>query len=152
MKYFANKGLFIREVSKNTYVIEDVLGNSSSSFTSSEEDLNATTLSLANVIRLIKTNVTTDFDFHDFSDFGWNKLEKYYISQIDASLLDTLLDSEEKNRYHRISVTFPIGYVDSSYTGASKEILEFIHNNFLKKCNKKKLYRCRRRLKYFFSH
>lgn len=136
MKYFASKGLFIREVSNNTYVIEDVLGNSSSPFTSSEEDLDATTLSLANIIRLIKTNVITDFEFPDFSDFGWNKLEKYYISQIDASLLDSLLDSEEKNRYHRISVAFPIGYVDSSYTDASKETLEFIHNNFLKQCNK----------------
>mgnify|MGYP003678170962 FL=1 len=80
MKYFASKGLFIREVSNNTYVIEDVLGNSSSPFTSSEEDLDATTLSLANVIRLIKTSVITDFEFPDFSDFGWNKLEKYYIS------------------------------------------------------------------------
>ena len=44
MKYFASKGLFIREVSNNTYVIEDVLGNSSSPFTSSEEDLDTITV------------------------------------------------------------------------------------------------------------
>lgn len=141
MKYFASKGLFIREVSNNTYVIEDVLGNSSSPFTSSEEDLDATTLSLANVIRLIKTSVITDFEFPDFSDFGWNKLEKYYISQIDASLLDSLLDSEEKNRYYKIAVIFPIEYINNAscgygYANGSKENLEFVHNNFLKQCNK----------------
>ncbi|WP_440463716.1 hypothetical protein [Psychrobacter sp. ASPA161_6] len=135
MKYFASKGLFIREVSNNTYVIEDVLGNSSSHFTSSEEDLDSTTSSLANIKRLIKASTFTDFESPDFSDFGWNKLERYYITQIDNSLLDSLLNSEEKNRYHRISVTFPIGYIDTSYTDASKETLEFMHNNFLKQCN-----------------
>lgn len=135
MKYFASKGLFIREVSNNTYVIEDVLGNSSSTFNSSEEDLDAITSSLANTKRLIKASTFTDFEFPDFSDFGWDKLEKHYISQIDDSLLGYLLNSEEKSRYHKISVTFPIGYIDSSYTDASKETLEFMHNNFLKQCN-----------------
>ena len=133
MKYFASKGLFIREVSNNTYIIEDVLGNSSSHFTSSEEDLDTITKSLANTQKL--TTVCIESEFPNYSDFGWDKLEKHYLTNIDYALLHCLLSPDEQKHHHQVIGLLPLGYLECGYGDGSKNILELIHQNSLKHYN-----------------
>ena len=131
MKYFASKGLFIREVNNNSYVIEDVLGNSSLPFTSIEEDLNEVTKSLANVQKLTTVSLTSEFP--DYSDFRWNEFEVHYLIKIDQALLDCLFNPDEKEYYQQIISLLPIGYLECGYGHGSKYILELIHQNSLKR-------------------
>lgn len=95
MKYFASKGLFIREVSNNTYVIEDIFGNSSLSFNATEENLDIVTKTLANIQKL--TTVAIAAEFPDYSDFRWDELENHYLININHALLGCLLSPMNKN-------------------------------------------------------
>lgn len=131
MKYFASKGLFIRKFDNNSYVIEDMFGNSSLSFTSTEKDLNEVTKSLANIQKLITVSINSEFP--DYSDFRWDELKIHYIINIDQALLGCLLNPDEKEYYQQIISLLPIGYLECGYGHGSKYILEIIHQNSLKR-------------------
>ena len=83
MHYFASKGLFIKKVNDTSYIIEDVFGNKTSPFISKEEDLDQVTHTMANIQKLVKVGIASEFP--DYSDFEWNKLE--YYSQFKIKLL-----------------------------------------------------------------
>ena len=135
MHYFASKGLFIKKIDSSRYVIEDVFGNKTSPFISKEEELDQITQSIANIKKLVKVSIASEFP--DYSDFKWNKLEYYYIAHIHYALLGCLLNNDEKEFYHKIIGLFPIAYLDCGYGDGSKPILEKIHQDFLRKCNNK---------------
>lgn len=131
MKYFASKGLFIREVSNNTYVIEDIFGNSSLSFNATEENLDIVTKTLANIQKL--TTVAIAAEFPDYSDFRWDELENHYLININHALLGCLLSPGEQEYHHQIVSLLPIGYLECGYGNGSKHILELIYQNSLKR-------------------
>ncbi len=133
MMYFANKGLFIRKLDENSYVIQDVFGTCSLPFQSSEEELDESSNNIANVHKLVTIGV--DSEFPDLSDFRWNELEHYYIAHIDYAFLASLMNREEIERYHSVIGLFPVGYLDCGYGDSSKHALEFIHSSFKKLCN-----------------
>ena len=136
MHYFASKGLFIKKIDDTSYIIEDVFGNKTSPFISKEEDLDQVTQTMANIQKLVKVGITSEFP--DYSDFEWDKLEYYYIAHIHYALLGCLLNNNEKERYHKIISLFPIAYLECGYGDGSKSILENIHQEFLKQCNHEK--------------
>lgn len=136
MHYFASKGLFIKKIDDSNYIIEDVFGNKTSPFISKEEDLDQVTQTIANIQKLVKVGITSEFP--DYSDFEWNKLEYYYIAHIHYALLGCLLNKDEKERYHKIISLFPIAYLECGYGDGSKSILEKIHQKFLKQCTHEK--------------
>ncbi|OUS14698.1 hypothetical protein A9Q88_12900 [Gammaproteobacteria bacterium 50_400_T64] len=133
MVYFASKGLFIRKLENETYVIQDIFGNSSLPFNSNDEDLDGVTSSIAKVKKLVTVDV--DSSFPDLSDFRWSELEYYYIAHIDYALLGCLLNRGEIEHYRSIMGLFPVGYLECGYGDGSKAILEDIHNKFIKSCS-----------------
>lgn len=133
MMYFANKGLFIRKLDGNSYVIQDIFGTCSLPFQSSEKELDENTNRIAKVHKLVTIGV--DSEFPDLSDFRWNELEHYYIAHIDYAFLACLINREEIESYRSIVWLFPIGYLEYGYGDSSKFALEHIHSNFKKLCN-----------------
>ncbi|EGQ8919481.1 TPA: hypothetical protein ACQYCV_001418 [Vibrio parahaemolyticus] len=133
MMYFANKGLFIRKLDGNSYVIQDVFGTCSLPFQSTEEELDEKSNNIAKVHKLVTIGV--DSEFPDLSDFRWNELEHYYIAHIDYAFLACLMNREETERYHSVIGLFPVGYLECGYGDSSKYVLEHIHSSFKELCN-----------------
>jgi len=101
-------------------------------FNSSDEELDEVTNSIAKVKKLVTVDI--DSEFPDFSDFRWNELNNYYAAHIDYALLGCLLDRDEVKYYHSMMELFPVGYLECGYGDGSKRTLEYIHNEFIKRC------------------
>lgn len=134
MVYFASKGLFVREIGCERYVIQDVFGNCSLPITCDLERLDRETHKVANVTKLVSLGV--DAEYPDLSDFLWNDLESHYVAHVEYSFLRFLLSDQEKNRYHSVVYAFPVAYLELGYGDGSKSTFEFIHNQFSNLCKR----------------
>lgn len=138
MLYFANKGLFIRQLEQEKYVIQDIFGNSSLPIYTSADDLDEKTTRTASIKKLISVQTSTEFP--DLSDFLWQRLEYYYITHIDYALKSYLMSKSELEHYNKIIYIFPIAYLECGYGSGSRITLELVHSEFKKFfiCNQEK--------------
>ncbi|WP_019029477.1 hypothetical protein [Colwellia piezophila] len=134
MHYFTSKGLFVKSISNDRYVIEDIFGTCSIPFNSSIDKLDENLKKIANVQKLVSLGVT--YKFPDLSDFNWENLEYYYVAHIHYSFLNSLLEQSEKDRFQSVMGIFPIAYSDCGYGEGSKQTLELIHNQFKEFCSR----------------
>ncbi len=132
MMYFANKGLFIREIYDDLYVIQDALGTCSMPFKANKRNLDEKTIAIANVHKLVTTEISSEFP--NYSDFKWDELEKYYCCHLDNSFLACLVNKDELKRYWSTLNYIPIAYLECGYGDGSKSVLEHIHTNIQKLC------------------
>lgn len=128
MTYFASKGLFIRGISNDRYVVEDVFGNCSLPFESTLQELDKKTEKIANTRRLI--NVDSANEYPDYSDFRWDDLEYYFVAHIGYSLHSHLMDEHERKKYELAAPLMPTAYLDWGYGDGFKSSLESIHKKF----------------------
>lgn len=133
MNYFTSKGLFVRNINKDRYVIEDIFGTCSMPFEASKDRLEETLKSNWNLEKLVTLGIVQRFP--DFSDLQWENLEYYYIANIDYSFLSSILKPEEKERFQSLMGLFPIAYNECGYGDGSKEIFESIHTKFKESCS-----------------
>lgn len=135
MIYFTSKGLFLRKVDQERFVVEDIFGTCSVPFKAHEGNLNET-LKYWNIEKLVSLNVINKFP--DYSDFQWHELEYYYIAHISYSFLNSILYPAEKERYQSLTELFPLAYSECGHGEGSKETFELIHNWFRDECINKK--------------
>jgi len=133
MNYFTSKGLFVRNISNDRYVIEDIFGTCSMPFDTTEDRIDEILKNNWNLQKLVTLGVTHQFP--DLSDFQWQDLEYYYISHIDYSFLNSILAPAEKDRFQSLLGLFPLAYSECGYGEGSKEIFESIHNQFKEVCS-----------------
>lgn len=133
MNYFTSKGLFVRNISKDRYVIEDIFGTCSMPFDATEDKLDEAIKNNWNLQKLVTVKVAHQFP--DFSDFQWKDLEFYYIAHIGCSFLNSILAPAEKERFHSLIGLFPQAYSECGYGEGSKEVFESIHNQFKEFCS-----------------
>lgn len=69
MNYFTSKGLFVRDISKDRYIIEDIFGNCSMPFDAAEDKLDETLKNKWNLQKLVTLGIAHQFP--DLSDFYW---------------------------------------------------------------------------------
>lgn len=133
MNYFTSKGLFVRNISKDRYVVEDIFGTCSMPFETPEDKLDETLKNNWNLEKLVTLGVINKFP--DLSDFQWQDLEYYYIAHIDYSFLNSILAPKEKERFHSLMGLFPLAYSECGHGEGSKDIFETIHNQFKEACS-----------------
>lgn len=133
MHYFTSKGLFVRSISKDRYVIEDIFGTCSIPFNSSKDKLDENLKTIGNVQKLVSLGVTHKYP--DLADFNWEKLEYYYVAHIHYSFLNSILEQPDKERFQSVMGMFPLAYSDCGYGEGSKQIFESIHNQFKESCS-----------------
>lgn len=133
MHYFTSKGLFVRSVDNDKYVIEDIFGTCSIPFNSSKEKLDENLKQMANIKKLVTLRVTSEFP--DLSDFNWSDLEYYYVSHIHYAFLNSILEHSCKEHFHSVMAYFPIAYTECGSGAGSKQNLELIHNEFKESCS-----------------
>ena len=130
MRYFANKGLFIRAIGNSKYVIEDVFGNCSLPIYSELENLDEKTLEIANIHKLVSDAI--DSEFPDLSELGGHEVDYYFNSHINYSFSRFLLAADKLNEYNSKIYIMPIAYTEFGYGDGSKSAFETIHSNILK--------------------
>jgi len=133
MYYFTSKGLFVKSIAKDRYVIEDIFGTCSMPFKTTQDKLNDVLKNNWNIQKLVSLGVTNNFP--DLSDFDWQTLEYYYVAHIHHSFLNSILNSVEKDRFQSIVGMFPLAYSECGYGEGSKETFELIHNQFNQSCS-----------------
>lgn len=133
MNHFTSKGLFVRSISKDRYVIEDIFGTCSMPFDTTEDKLDEILKDNWNLHKLVTIGVTHQFP--DLSGFQWQDLEYYYIAHIDYSFLNSILAPVEKERFHLLMGLFPLAYSECGYGEGSKDIFESIHIQFKGGCS-----------------
>jgi hypothetical protein len=132
MNHFTSKGLFVRKIDADRYIIEDVFGTCSMPFYSTEDKLDENLKKIANIQKLAPLSIIATYP--DFSDFNWKNLEYYYVAHIHYSFLNSILNQSDKVKYQSIMGLFPLGYSECGYGEGSKQTLELVHNSFKNKC------------------
>ncbi|MFT7412576.1 MAG: hypothetical protein ACI9J4_000938 [Paraglaciecola sp.] len=132
MNNFTSKGLFVRKIDANRYIIEDIFGTCSMPFYSTEDKLDENLKQIANIQKLAPLSISDTYP--DLSDFNWQNLEYYYVAHIHYSFLNSILNQSNKAKYQSIMDLFPLGYSDCGYGEGSKQTLELVHNSFKTSC------------------
>lgn len=125
--FLGTKGLNIKEVSKDKYVIEDVFGICSSPYIAQNPvDLITSSYKIARTIPLISRDSSIFFETELDSNY-WFELEKYYIDRLCDCYRVWQCGQSNYIKYDSLTNCIPIGYVDSGYGAGSREVLERIH-------------------------
>jgi hypothetical protein len=132
MNHFTSKGLFVRKIDADRYIIEDVFGTCSIPFYSTEDKLDENLKQIANIKKLAPLSIS--YTYPDLSDFNWQNLEYYYVAHIHYSFLNSILNQSDKAKFQSIMGLFPLGYSDCGYGEGSKQTLELVHNSFKTSC------------------
>ncbi|MGK7931695.1 MAG: hypothetical protein AB4041_09705 [Microcystaceae cyanobacterium] len=134
MNYFflGTKGLNIREISTNKYIIEDVFGQSSLPYkVNNFSQLIDESYKIAKTIPLITDYDSLFFDLKLNSSYLYD-LEKYYICRLCDSYRVWQCGTSNYRKYDLLIGLLPIAYVEYGYSRGSKEVFELIHQQILK--------------------
>lgn len=133
MYYFTSKGLFVRSIDIDKYVIEDIFGTCSIPFNSSKERLDENLKQIANIKKLVTFRGNSELP--NLTEFNWSDLEYYYVAHIHYALLNSILEQSDKKKFKLKMALFPLAYTECGYGDGSKEALELIHNKFKEYCS-----------------
>tara|TARA_B100002049_G_C16070402_1_gene372525 strand:- start:117 stop:1277 length:1161 start_codon:yes stop_codon:yes gene_type:complete len=130
MLYYGSKGLFIRKIRNETFVIEDVFGTSCLPFNSREEHLDEATNEIANITKLVTVGI--DSKYPDFSDFQWDELNNLYSFNMEYNVLNAIASKAQVENLNMVSNIFPVAYLETGYGDGAKETLAIAHEYFQK--------------------
>lgn len=126
--YYLTKGLLLKQLNEQTFVVEDVFGNTIPPFTSTQDTIDEDLENLVNVKRLVPFSHT--FDSSDLTSFSWSDVEYYYVVHIEYSLERYLMTAEELDSYHAFSKYLPMEYFDFGNGDGTKEEMEDADKRF----------------------
>lgn len=124
--YYLTKGLFLRSIRKQSYVIEDVFGCATLPFTSSYDLIDDKLQQLANVKKLVPVSESSKFSC--LESFSWGELDYYYAVNIESAFKRYLMTQKDVDKYHLSGGLMPMAYLDCGRGDGSKEVLENINN------------------------
>lgn len=134
--FFGTKGLNIRQINVNQYVIEDVFGVCSLPYEAENfSQLITQSYKIAKTIPLITKDDSLLFKGKLDSNYLY-ELEKYYVARLCDSYRIWQCGKSNYMTYDRLTRFIPLGYVECGYGESSKDTLEFVHQSTLNSINK----------------
>jgi hypothetical protein len=129
--FLGTKGLNFKEIRKNEYVIEDVLGVCSLPYKVGKlSELITSSYKIAQAIPLITKDGSLFLESELDSDY-WFELEKYYVARLCDYYRIWQCGISSYMKYDHLIYYTSLGYSECGYGSGSKEILEFIHQETL---------------------
>lgn len=122
---FTTKGMFLRQLSENRYVVHDVFGTCSLPFEiKNSAELSTKVFDDFRIRPLVDTQCAAELPH--YKDFNWDQLEYYYVAHLDYAFHRYLMTEEDLPRYYAEKLALPIAYVELGHGEGSRRILETI--------------------------
>jgi hypothetical protein len=130
--FYSTKGLFIRTVEAEGYLIEDVFGKQTDIFKCRDYELDARTIKIANTRKLVRASGENgDIDLYEFR---WAEIEEYYILKVEHQFKRIFLSAEEIQQFSNKTCYLPVAYLDAGYGDGTMKIFEKIHKETIDEC------------------
>lgn len=125
MRYLTTKGLFVRALGGERYVLEDVFGVCTIPFLAKDiEDVSRAAYSLARVSIICREDNLSSMSSPEF--VNWFDLEKFYVAKVPDHYRCWQVGRKLVATYDSVSAMLPIAYFESGFGSGSKDILEYI--------------------------